>query len=452
MKTIAALLAALALPFVTHAQCTGNRIVHVGGQIQLSDTGITGGIFPGQPSTFIDLNRPAIAHVAVDTISFEYLFFHNQLTVQFASFAPSGRTYVVRNATPVMTIAAFGVPINVNYPEVHQVPLNPPLVFEPGDVLGISITPASDEAPELPVVRGEGSAGTLVTTFDAIKSGSVDLRASTSIAYARSMMGAFAQGSIDCSQLPAPQLIVPVTGDVTGRVHYTTDVSFYLSPALPDSTGTPVQWSVRDRLSNPNAATVFGGTVNASHATFRDLTGVVTGLPPNYLGPMILSVVNLTAGVEYAFNPNVRFSDDARATARIAAQGPQGDAGSSVQGVSCDQIGHVIAIPFHRTANQRVNIGIASAQLSSCGVFQPAKAFFVDVNDGNNVLTIAMPAESIQLDDITGDASPLPDAKGLTDGIVRVAVADEAARIVVYASIIDNTTQAGTITVGRVER
>lgn len=449
MKTIATFLAALALPFAVHAQCSGDRPVHVGGEIQLSDAGVTGGLFNGNPATFIDLNRPAVAHVVVDTVSFEYLFQHNQLTVQFASFTPSGRKYVVRNATAPMTITAFGLPFNVSYPEVHQVPLNPPLVFEPGDVLGMSITPAADETPELPILRGEGSAGTLVTSGDAIKSGSADLTTPTVFPEGRSIMGAFAGGVVGCSKLPDPQLIVPVTGDVTGRVHYTTDVSIYLSPAIPAAASIPVQWSVRDRLSNPGAPTIFGGTVNATPVKFRDSFATVTGLPPNYLGPMTLTVSN--AGPMYTANPIVRFSDDAVATARIAAQGPQGDTGSSVPAVSCDRVGHVIAIPFHRTANQRVNIGVASAQLASCGVFQPAKAFFVEVNDGSD-LTIAMPAESIQLDDITGEASPLPEAKGLTDGVVRVAVTDEAARIVAYASVIDNTTQAGTITVGRVER
>jgi hypothetical protein len=89
---------------------------------------------------------------------------------------------------------------------------------------------------------------------------------------------------------------------------------------------------------------------------------------------------------------------------------------------------------------------------STCGVFTPAKAVVVEVNDFADNVLVQMPAESLQLDDITGPASPLASARGLSDGVVRVTVVDEATRIVGYAAVIDNTSNAGTITIGRVDR
>ncbi|MGZ7041511.1 MAG: hypothetical protein ACXVH7_06960, partial [Thermoanaerobaculia bacterium] len=73
------------------------------------------------------------------------------------------------------------------------------------------------------------------------------------------------------------------------------------------------------------------------------------------------------------------------------------------------------------------------------------------VNDGANVI-IAMPAETFQLDNITGPNSPLPGAIGLTDGVVYLTVMDEASRIVAYSSLLDNTSQSATLTYGTVVR
>ena len=180
-----------------------------------------------------------------------------------------------------------------------------------------------------------------------------------------------------------------------------------------------------------------------------DSVGTLNGLPDAYVGSMTLSVPGYNG--KYKNNDTLRLSDDAIATARITARIPLGETGSSINGVSCERIGHVIAVPFHVTANHRVNIGIASAQLNSCGIFKPATSVVARVNDGASVL-VAMPAETFQLDNITGPNTPLTDAIGLTDGVVYITVTDEASRIVAYSSLLDNTSQSATLTYGTVVR
>lgn len=453
MKIALAVLLTVSVSVAVYPQCTSVSTVHVGGAIHLDAGEQATFIQLGQPATYIDTNRPALAHVAADTATFSFQFeTSNPVTVRFASFQPSGSTYAVRNASAPLVVTPFGTRPGVQYPEVVQLPLNPPLVFEPGDVLGVVVTPPAGQPPLLPVARGEGTTGTIVAlTSDAVKNGPVDIRSGGTLPIAHSLMSAFVTGTVGCADIPSPEVILPVTGDLTGRAHYTTDVSVYISSALPTINSWPVDWTIRDRLKDPNGATAVNGSAMAQRAGqfFGDTQATLTSLPSNYLGPMIVRLPG--ASFIYAFDPMKRFSDDVTATARIMAQGPAGEVGSSVQGVSCERIGHVISVPFHRNANQRVNIGIASAQLASCGVFAPATVVLMTVRDTNEV-GIPMPAESIQINDITSPGSPLPDAVGLTDGVVRIAVLDEAARIVAYASVVDNTSQAATITVGRVER
>jgi hypothetical protein len=240
-------------------------------------------------------------------------------------------------------------------------------------------------------------------------------------------MAVAAQGTA-CGVVPAAEVFLPVVGDVNGRAHYSTDVSLF-APAA-----TSVSWTIRDRTSDANAATRISGSGPAN--------GTLAGLPPSYLGSMTISVPGARRG---------RATDDVNATARIVARIDVGETGSSIGAVSCDRIGHSIAVPFHVVAGHRVNIGVASAQLNSCGVFKPSTAVAVRVNDGASV-TIAMPAETIQLDDITGASSPLSDARGLTDGVVYLTVTDEASRIVAYASLLDNASQSATLTIGNVIR
>ncbi|MGZ4809905.1 MAG: hypothetical protein ACXV7D_11325, partial [Thermoanaerobaculia bacterium] len=296
-----------------------------------------------------------------------------------------------------------------------------------GDAFALIIRPAAGTKAGLVFYESPGPAGVLVASADLGNLGQVDASQFRPI---RGMaMAAFARGNA-CGDVPAPELLLPVVGDITGRAHYSTDVSLFTPNA------SIANWTIRDRTRDGNAPTVISGTSTP--------TGSITALPAAYLGSMTISA----AGAEARGS---RFSDQASATARITASTPLGETGSSIAGVSCERIGHTIAVPFHVTPGHRVNIGIASAQLNSCGIFRPATAVTVRVNDGAPV-SVAMPAESIQLDDITGDISPLPAAKRLTDGIVYVSVTDEGSRIVAYSSLLDNVSQSATLTIGLVDR
>src|SRR4029078_6048359 len=105
---------------------------------------------------------------------------------------------------------------------------------------------------------------------------------------------------------------------------------------------------------DPGVATVVTGTSSP--------VGAISSLPASYLGSMTLSAPS-------AAPRGTRVSDRASAVARITADIAAGETGSSIGAVSCEQLGHTIAVPFHVTAGHRVNIGIASAQLNSCSIY-----------------------------------------------------------------------------------
>jgi hypothetical protein len=114
-----------------------------------------------------------------------------------------------------------------------------------------------------------------------------------------------------------------------------------------------------------------------------------------------------------------------------------------LKAVGCHGIGRRFLVPFHVTPNHRLNIGIASAQIASCGVSAPAKAVTIRVLQPipGSIVTVPMPGESTQLNNVTSPGSVVPDAIGLTDGIFEVRVADEASRILVYTVLQDNVSQ-----------
>jgi hypothetical protein len=109
----------------------------------------------------------------------------------------------------------------------------------------------------------------------------------------------------------------------------------------------------------------------------------------------------------------------------------------------------VVKIPINVPPNHRMNVGIASAPLTSCGIYADATSVDIAVDNGAFV-TVLMPNGSIQLDDVTGKLSTI--APNKTTGLITIRVRDDAARIAAYASVIDNQSEAASVTLATVER
>jgi len=406
--------------------CPDGDVVTVGAPFRL-DVGAAAVDLPPGTVTIIDRTKPSANLFPAPVGMIRYKFPDSRaVSILFASLHVLGSTYRINDYFGSFQIAATpGIPFGT--PEVRTFTFHHPLVFDRGDVFAVVIRPAEGTSSGLVMYESSPPSGVLIGSVDIGQQGSVgisQLRPVRGVA-----MAAFARGNA-CGEVPAPELLLPVVGDITGRAHYSTDVSLY---APVDSTLT---WTIRDRLRDAGAPTLINGSAASN--------GSLAGLPPSYLGSMTLSVPALRGR-------GTRASDDVSATARITARTALGETGSAITAVSCERIGHTIAVPFHVAPGYRVNIGIASAQLNSCGIFKAATAIIARVNDGAPV-TLAMPAESIQLDDVTGDNTTLQDARGLTDGVVYLSVTDEAARIVAYSSLLDNTSQSSTLTIGSVIR
>jgi len=420
---VALLLAAAA--YAVDEGCPDGEIVTVGAPFRLDLEPVDPHLPPGTV-TIVDMTKLSTNLFPAPVGYIRYVFPDERaVNIEFASVHVRGTTYRINDYFGGFSIGPTpGIPFGT--PELRAFTFHHPLVFDRGDAFALIIRPAAGTKAGIVFNDSSLPAGVLAGNIDLGNLGSVD--ASQLQPIRGVAMAAFARGHA-CGDVPAPELLLPVVGDVNGRAHYSTDVSLF-APAA-----TSVNWTIRDRTRDPNAPTMITGTSSPP--------GTISGLPAPYLGSMTISVPGATA-------KGSRFSDAVAATARITARIPLGETGSSIGAVSCERIGHAIAIPFHVTPGHRVNVGIASAQLNSCGIFRPATAVTARVNDGAPV-TIAMPAESIQLDDITGESSPLPAASGLTDGVVYISVTDEGSRIVAYSSLLDNTSQSATLTIGAVD-
>ena len=428
-----ALIALLLLPLLTATTPPPQCITTVGGPFRID----SGGRIDNTGITFIDVSHPAPALYAYPSIRFAYRFSSNQpVAMLFATVRAEGQTYRIIDQSHVdFFFPTTGVPLGTL--EVREMVFDHPLVFDKGDMFAV-ISRAPGGVQGLPVYGSTSPQGILVSNSDLGTAGTLDVSKFRSIRAAS--FGAALQTTIPCAQLPVPELFIPVVGDIQGLAHYSTEVSVFTGP-LPRA--EVIDWAIRDRTRNPNAPSLITGSTPMS-----SFTATVDGLPASYVGTMTLAFPFYALRQQEAETPNL--SDEVTATARITARIPLGETGSSINAVSCEKIGHTIAVPFHVTPGHRVNIGIASAQLNSCGIFRPATSVVATVNGVSRA--IAMPAESIQLDNITAEGSPLPDAIGLTDGVVTFTVTDEASRIVAYSSLLDNTSQSATLTYGTVIR
>jgi len=430
MVVLMALLALLAgAPLL--GQCTGiSTPANFGG---LSGSSVASADpFIEFPETFIAGSRPATARLAVSEVDLRMLTTSaTPFTVRFVAFRPSEANYIARNVSAVLSLSA--TPPG----QVVAATINPPLQFEPGDVLGVTFYSASGGGPT--VVNTPARSGFLIFHGDA-PAGTQFGRDSATRYVSSFVLAVEAVSNAPCEQLPYPEILVPVVGDVVGAAHFVTDL---VAQFAPSQFGGPVtlHLTLHDRMGgSPRIATA---TVNGAVGAAYHPASLATALnvTPPYFGPLTIAFLD---GPGFLTNA-------VYASARITAPGTcgGGETGSAVDGVGCDRIGREIAIPFHVPAGHRLNVGIASAEMNSCGIFVPATSAEVWVNGGPHVI-VPMPGESTQINDITGaGASPYRSA-GVTDGIVVVRVTDEATRIVAYSSLADNASQDSAIALGSV--
>jgi hypothetical protein len=428
------LVALLFLLFASEAgaACNGNRVVNIGG---LASGGTTyADNFPVYPDTFIDLSRPARARVAISVINFRMnTFSASPFTVRFIAFKPSGSEYVARNVSATMSFTRSAAS------ELYTAVLTPAVQFEAGDLLGATFYSASGGG----VTSAESTqpSGYLIFHSDAPAGTHLarDSAARLLTAY-RLQMEALA--TVDCSLAP-PELFIVAVGDVTGSAHFVTDLTLVQSPRCCGGGGWPIHMTLRDRLSGSLVVATADSTSTIGVAYHPASLATALAVSPPYLGSLTLRFSDLFANT-------AEMAASARITANVAACSG-GGTGASVDAVSCPGIGREIAIPFHLAPNQRMNVGAASAQLNSCGVFAPSTSVDVWVNS-NTPRTIGMPGESMQLGDFTGAGGAQFGSVGMTDGVIHFRVTDEASRIVAYTSILDNTSQDSSTSLGMVLR
>lgn len=429
-------LALLAFLFATPlaAQCTGIAVPANFGGVAGAAAGYADN-FASFPETFIDQSRPATAAMDVSEIDFRMTLAAAPFSVRFVAFNPSGTSYTARNVSASMsfTPALFGVS------QLYTATLNPPLHFQAGDLLGATFSSAGGGG--LAIAHLPGRTGYLGFRSDA-PAGTQLARDGAAISAGDVALAMEAPVTAPCEQLPQPEIFLPAVGDVVGAAHFTTDVIAHFRPRDGSAGVLPVQFTLRDRLGgNPRIATA---TLNSSigSAIHPDSLTTLLSVPPPYFGSLDITFDGAVPGTETR-----AMSAAANISAPATAGG--GFTGSAIAGVSCDGIGHEIAIPFHVSANHRLNIGIASAQLHSCGIFAPATSAEVWVNDGPHVV-VPMPGESTQIGDITGSGGTPYGSIGVTDGVVFIRVTDEATRIAAYGSLLDNASQDSSVFLGTI--
>ena len=375
--------------------------------------------------TVIDVSHPAVVRVTATQLTFKYVFVDSRpVQIVVGAMRAAGDEYRAVDVVPPFEITPQDSPS-----ALRTIALSQPLHFEPGDMLAIEFKTAEGVAPGLITYGSPARQGVLAL---AMEIGGPTMHPFPFVnPFQSTAIAAAVQGQGTCDDFPPAELLLPVVGELDGVVHYSTEVNMSSGPLYP--LGYRFNWTLRDRLRDPNAATIFKGT---SRANPQNGIATISDLPPAYVGSLIID----TGTPVLPIPEGARIGDFFAARATIKA-GASGSAGAgSIDAVSCEALAHTIALPFHLSSGQRLNIGIASADLRGCGIVVPATSVLVRMG-GNLPVPIAMPAGSVQLNDVTGPKTPLPAAAGVTDGFVYVTVTDEASRVVAYSSIVDGASQ-----------
>ena len=179
-----------------------------------------------------------------------------------------------------------------------------------------------------------------------------------------------------------------VVGDVTGSAHFTTDLCCLDHYHFIGS--DTWHFTLRDRVGGSPRVITKDIVVPISSTFAPASLTTALGASGSYFGPLTIDFMQ--AWVELVA------TGSASITAPSAGGGTNG---SAVPAVGCSGIARIYdTIRFKAPpANHRLNLGVASAELNSCGVF--AAEVEIWINDGPHVI-VAMPGESIELNDITG--------------------------------------------------
>lgn len=404
--------------------------------------GSVGGFFAGAQTVF-DLSRPARQAIDVSRLEFSYFSVGTTFSIRFVAVRASGTRYSV-------VAQSANLPITVSSANLYVVDLAQPLHFEAGDMLGAETNATAADAPGYSLADNPG--GFAIVPAALAVGSSVDRDSFVNTLDSSLVLSIEAVGRVDCATIPPFEVIVPV-GDVVGggNTHYRSNFDVFLRGV---GFGGPfeITETLRDRLATPGSvrsvsvtSTDFGINVPRHEDSVAELLGT----PTPFFGTLAIAFP-FTSG--YTRN----WENDATVSSTISAETAAcsgGGTGSTLKAVGCHGIGRAFLVPFHVPPGHRLNIGIASAQLASCGVTVPAKVVTIRVLQpiAGAVVTVPMPGESTQLNSVTSPGSPLPDAVGLTDGIFEVRVADEASRILVYTVLQDNVSQDTAAGYGLVE-
>jgi hypothetical protein len=421
---------AMGAPRHLAADCPNTVQVRFGGQ----SGGALGFIGLGGAKTVVDLSRPAREAIDVSRIDFSYpSIAASSFSIRFVVVRPAGTQYTV-------IAQSADLPFSTSSSGIFSASLPQPLHFEAGDLLG-SVTTGISTA-DLGYSLAENPGGFAVVAAAVGVGSSFDRLSFANEVDSSVAVSMEAFGAIPCAKVPPLEVIVPV-GDVVGGgdTHYRSNLDVFMN-AIDFSGNLEIGATLRDRVATPGSVHVVTATSTAAIVNepfHSDSIAEFLGATPPFFGTLAVAFP-FTQGFTQNWENNAAVSSTISA-ATSACSG--GGTGSTLKAVGCRGIGRRFLVPFHVSPNHRLNIGIASAQLASCGVTVPAKSITIRVLQPipGSLVTVPMPGESTQLNNVTSPGSPVADAIGLTDGIFEIRVADEASRILVYTVFQDNTSQ-----------
>jgi hypothetical protein len=440
-RTTTALFSILLTSRAAFAACPTFGFNNIGGHA--SSTAVAADLLSGGAVTYIDFTRPARVPTSVDHVDFAFVSEDGlPFTVAFEVVTVSGTTYrIAAKSDPFVFTPPAGT-----FPGVKTYAVNiPQLSFPGGSLLGVTVmsqspisklgSTTSDLPGSYAYVAADPAVG---RTFDRDELSLGD--GARAIAAEAINSTRIAAPIATCVAPPSVQLIVPMVGDTAGiGAHYATDVTIMTNFAGQPSSVFAVL-SVRDRISGAVIPHAIQNLPTRGVTPVGDLGDALQTRP--FIGSLALVVQSYTGAGEY----------DARyvtAVARITGTTACGETDVTIPAVSCSGIGRVVKIPINVPPNHRMNVGIASAPMTSCGIYAEATSVDIAVDNGAFV-TAPMPNGSTQLNDVTGRFSAI--APNKTTGLITIRVRDDAARIAAYASVIDNQSEAATVTLATIER
>jgi hypothetical protein len=440
-RTTIALFSILFTSHAAFAACPTFGFNNIGGHA--SSTAVAADSISSNAVTYIDFTRPARVPTGVNHVDFAYVAEDGlPFTVAFEAVTVSGTTYrIAAKSDPISFTPPAGT-----FPGVTTYRVNiPQLAFPAGSLLGVTVatqspinklgTTTSDVPGSYAYIAADPAIGATIDR-DAMSLGD----AARAIAVEAINSTRITAPIATCVAPPNVQLLVPMAGDTAGvGAHYLTDVTIMTSFAGQPGFVFGVL-SVRDRISGAVISHAIQNIPTRGVTQVGDLGDALQARP--FIGSLALVVQSYTGAGEYD-------ASYVTAVARITGTTACGETAVTIPAVSCSGTGRVLKIPINVPPNHRMNVGIASAPMTSCGIYADATSVDVAVDNGA-FMTVPIANGSIQLDDVTGKLSTI--APNKTTGLITIRVRDDAARIAAYGSVIDNQSEAASVTLATVER